>query len=464
MIFLITADLSIGRNPQILDPENHIMSSKKRGPDDELVPESMASYVSTKRARTNKNHDADEILTQIKTINSEYRHPLVMDWSQPMTEQQKRFLTGMLNKGKRKSVRLEIAAGLIKSRTEKHLPRYAEKMKEPMNFSIMRNLLDTNGYASVTDLVLDFKAMISNVLSVNGGDDEASAAALLIFRTFVERMRYCPTYGQAMNRYSTAMLEILATLVTSQTTEATAQTITPSSEQSEESEVINIDDSDGSEVEDVFVHSDISTEKLQDHSFVHVSSAPSLLQNEPPHVSGSKAAKTTESGNLDDETRQLSQEIEECQQKLANMVEKKQLLSEIRDLRTEKAATKHEMHETIEQLKQIFSKAQDCHKQIDAVMEDCIATQDSQDWNDQQTERLQQERERLQREVQRCCQEIEIHRREKGRLQSIFGEHTQKIDASFSKEADKGSRPSSPRHLHSAQNQTRSTRESTSHC
>jgi hypothetical protein len=390
------------------------MSNRKRDCEAELEDDPAISAPTNKRTKPNDVDTSGPTHRRAKR-DREFYESLVLVWSQPMTVYQQNFLT----KHMEELVGLKSAANFIKTHTEKHMPHQAKKTNKARDLTIMKSLLITGGYSSVAEVFTDFRDMILNVTRTNEWTHVISVDARRLFRCFCGRMKLCPTGpdGAPYNSYGRDGIKLIAT----------TQAIKPSSDRSV---IISIEDSDESEVEGVINHSDTLPNENQYHSLADISDKLLSMPDEPPPTPILAIAKTPGPSDRDDEgTRQLSKEIEECQQKLARMVEKKRLLQEIRDLDIEKAAIDVEIPEMEEQLKQLTSKTHDYHKQIDSVMEDGKAFADSRDWHDQESIRLQQESEKLQRKSEKCRQESVTHRQENERLRSIADEYQRKMDA-----------------------------------
>jgi hypothetical protein len=382
------------------------MSCQKRDREVELQNESATLLPTNKRIRLDGKDESG------KTCHHK-DHPDIVDdsvlkiWSQPMTKQQKGFLTEQM----KTLVNLRTAADFIEPQTGKHMTLHAMKIKKPRDLSTMKSLIDADEYSSVTELVTDFRIMIRNALRINSWKPERLMVVGTLWKRFCYRMKCCPTGPQQeqMATYNRDAIKLMA----SEIGDISTKSSTLPSEKS-----MAIDESDESGVQNVFDYSDVSVEE----SFIDVSDLPFFMQDEPPHTSRSGAAKTPEPGNLDDETRQLSEDIEECQQKLARMVEKKKLIREIRNLDTEKAAIDRKILDTDEQLKQLRSKIQGCGKEIITVTENSKAASNSRDWHDQESVRLQHESTRLQRES-------ESHRKENERLRLVVDGYQLKVGA-----------------------------------
>jgi hypothetical protein len=395
------------------------MSCQKRDREVELGNESASLHPTNKRTRLDGKDESGNILHHKD-------HPDIVDdsvleiWSQSMTEQQKAFLMEQMET----LVNVRSAADFIEPQTRKHMTLHAKKIKKPRDLSTMKSLVDAGEYSSVTELVTDFRIMISNALRINTWKSERLMVVGTLWKCFCYRMKCCPTGPQQeqMATYSRDAIKLMA----SEIRDSSTKTSTPSSEKSmatgnsDEAEVQDVSEYiiDDSEVQYVFDHLD----EIVEGTLTVFSESPSLMQDEPPHPSRSGAAKTPEPGNLDDETRQLSEDIEECQQKLARMVGKKKLIREIRNLDTEKAAIDRKIPDMNEQLKQFKSKIQGCGKEITTIMEDSKAAANSRDWHDQESIRLQNESTRLQRES-------ESHQKENERLRLVVDGYQHKVGA-----------------------------------
>jgi hypothetical protein len=379
------------------------MTSQKRDREVELENESAISSPTNKRPRLDTSDSANHRPDHPKVYDS----PLLTVWSQPMTEQQRSFLTEKMEGW----VKLRCAEIFIEPHTGERMILDAKKIKRPMDLSTMRSRLDSGKYSSVKDLVLDFRLMIGNVFRINSWMHEDSMLALRLFQCFCVGMKFCPTgpHNEQMATYSAYAMRLMASNI---------RVIPTKTGKSSPSKSVADDDSDESLVDDAIKHSGISPDELQGHSIVDVSDSPSLMQNELPHISGSEAVNTLEPGDLEDldeESQRLQKEIEERQRKLANMVEKKRLLKEIRNLDTEKTAIEVKIPQMIEQLRQLDSRAVDCSKLTNSVKEKSRAAIKSRDWHDQESVRFQQESEK--------------HRQENQRFDLVVGEYQRKMDA-----------------------------------
>lgn len=383
------------------------MTSQKRDRDVELDNESAASTPTNKRTRYNKSGSADH-RTDHPNVHD---NSLLIVWSQPMTEQQKSFLTEKM-KG---WITLKSAVNLIKPHTGERMTLDAKKIQRPMDLSTMGSYLDSGKYSAVRDLVLDFRLMIGNVFRICSWTQKESLLALRLFQIFCVEMKYCPTgpHDKQMATYSEDAMRLMASKIQVIPTK-TSTLLSP--------KPVAIDDSDKSLVDDAIKHFGVLLDELHDHSLLEVSQSSSSMQIEPPHLPGPDAAETLEPGDQNEEIRQLSKEIEECQQKLARMVEKKRLMQEIENLDAEKIAIEVKILQTSEQIKEHHSKAADCCKLIDSVEGNCKAAVHSRDRHDRESVRLLEESKRLQ-------QESEMHRQENERFDLAVGNYQRKIDA-----------------------------------
>lgn len=396
------------------------MSNRKRDCEAEPEDDPAISAPTNKRTKPN-NVDTSGPTHRRAKRDQEFYDSLILVWSHPMTVYQQNFLT----KHMEELVGLKSAANFIKTHTEKHMPHHAKKTNKARDLTIMKSLLITGGYSSVAEVFTDFRDMILNLTRTNEWTHVISVDARRLFRCFCGRMKLCPTGpdGAPYNSYGRDGIKLMA----SQMKSATTQAIEPSSDRSV---IISIEDSDESEVEGVINHSDTLPNENPYYSLADISDKLLSMPDEPPPTPILAIGKTPGPGDRNnEETRQLSEEIEECQQKLARMVEKKRLLQEIRDLDVEKTATDVEIPETEDQLKQLTSKIHDYNKQIDTATEDGKAAAGSRDWHDQESIRLQQESERLQRESENCRQESVTHRQENERLRSVADECQRKMRA-----------------------------------
>ncbi|KAH0269330.1 hypothetical protein KCU91_g8801, partial [Aureobasidium melanogenum] len=409
------------------------MSNRKRARRAELDVKSATPKSSTKRAKTSDTNTSDKNFYRVERACT-YNHVLVV-WSQPMTPRQQDFLVRQMTEMRR----LMSSNGLLTAEAAiRHLP----SIENPLDLTTMRTYLEADRYSSVTDFCADFKRMITDVHLQYGQDDNRSIVARKLLRSFCERIRHCPTgpNGESARDYGEKAIKCLESRIVNATTKVT----TPSSE---EIEVINIA-SDTDELAETTIqvdtasfintfndrHSDTSDyEPEDDVSDAEVDSS-SLTQDEPASVT--RAAKTPEPDDLDDETRQLQKEIEERQQKLANMAEKKKLLAGIKDLDTEKAELDDKIPELEKQLWQVRSKVQDCRNMIGANHNDEKKIFDAIDWHDgervrlhQESERLEQESERLRQESQKCRQRIEVHKHEVEELGLVESGYRQRHNA-----------------------------------
>jgi hypothetical protein len=399
------------------------LSNRKRDREVELGNKSSASTPTDKRVRVDDpgtREKAYDYTDYLSTFNCS----LLIVWSQPITDNQKRFLTNKIEE----LIRLKSAADFVKPHSGKSMPRDARSTKKSMDFSTMRSLLNTGKYSSVRDLVVDFSMMISNV--AEGLNHDESVIARRLLKCFCDRMRDCPTGpdGGSMIAYNEHDLKLMAARITDAASKVTKQS-------SKELEVISIDDSD-SDSDEVAIEPETNGYEVTFNDFAlyyeGLMSNPSIpfdsasrMPNEFPTTSESETAKTPEPDDFDEETRQLQKEIQERQQKLANMAEKKKLLAEIKDLDTATAALDSETPEANEQSKQIELKVRDLSQKEDAALKESKVALDSSDWHKKQRERLQKEIEKLQ-------DEYEKHRQEEARLCSVTDEYLQKAKAVLS--------------------------------
>jgi hypothetical protein len=383
--------------------ENHTMTSQKRDREVELDNASATSTPTNKRTRLNTSGPADHV----PDYPNVYDSSLLIVWSQPMTEQQKRFLTEKMAGW----VKLKSAANLIKPYTEHD----AKKIKRPMNLCIMRTYLDADKYSAVRDLVLDFRLMIGNVFRICSWTQKESLLALRLFQIFCVEMKYCPTgpHDEQMATYSEDAMRLMASKI---------RVISTKTSTSTPSKSVAIDDSDQSLTDDAIKYFGVLLEELQGHSFVDVSNSSSRMPYKPSRIFKSEAIQTLEPEDQDEEMRQLSTEIEKCQQKFDKMVEKKRLSEEIKNLDTEKIAIEVEIPQTSEQIRQLHSKAADCCKLIASAKENSKAAVNSRDQHDRESVRLLEESKRLQ-------QESQVHRQENERFDLAVGKYQRKIDA-----------------------------------
>ncbi|KAH0293919.1 hypothetical protein KCU62_g873, partial [Aureobasidium sp. EXF-3399] len=329
-----------------------------------------------------------------------------------MTEQQKSFLTKKMEE----LMTLKSAADFLEPRTGKDVPVYISKIKGPTDLSTIRNLLDTGGYPSVADLLIDFTTMIHNVIWINGCKRHDPAPARRFLKCFCDRLKQCPIgpYGKPLTAYTRDDMRLMASDVTDGPTKVS--TLSP--EKSKEADTF----------EDAFGNHNMTSNDIVGSDFVDISDSLFWIRDEPLQISNSEDAKTSEPGKRDEETRQLSEAIEECQQKLARMAEKKRLLTEIKDLDTEKAAIEKELPELEKQWEQLGSKVGDYHAMIGTVRKDETTAAESRYRHDQERERLLLESERLQRESEACRRESETYREETERLSSVGDECKQKTN------------------------------------
>ncbi|KAI4846781.1 ribosomal protein L1, partial [Aureobasidium sp. EXF-8845] len=375
----------------------------KRDREVDLEDESDTSTPTNKRTRLDDADTSDHA-----QIVDGY---LLIVWSQPMTEHQKIFLIEKMEGW----IKLKSAADFIEPHTGEHTTYHTKKIKKPMDLSTMRSLLIGGGYSSVRDLVIDFRVMINNVLQTTSWTPERLMVAGRFWKCFCDRMKSCPTgpQGEEMATYSKSAIRIMA----SEILDISTKTSTPPSEIS-----VAVDDSDRILLDGFIDHSYVLSEETQGHSFINDPASPFSIHNKPPHMSGSEATKTPEPDDQDEETRQLSREIEECQQKLAKMVVKKTLLERIRKLDTKMAEVNVEIPEMEEDSRHIVSEIQNLGHKGDAAQKEAEAALDLGDWHNEQREMLQKEAERL-------WNEGEQHRQEKEKLCTVSIKHLDKAQA-----------------------------------
>lgn len=390
------------------------MPSQKRDRGAELVPESVAPHIPMKRARTESSHAADEDFKFTVRTRNGYSRPLLTVWSLSMTRHQKIYLTRIV----KELIKLKPASDLIRPPNKNDWPRWAKNSKEPMDLSTMRSLLIIGKYSSVTGLVTDFWNMICTVLQINGWDHDKSARALTILQCFRQRMRYCPVGPGRRSMWSHDDAEIRR--MASQVEDDMIHVSEPTPEKLD---VISISDSDAREhaesTEDSeagdydcpFIDSDMSHEKSDGHS-------PTTHDT-----------KTPEPDDLQKATQQLQREIDERQQKLANLAEKKRILAEIKDLDTGKAAIDNQLPETKRQAEQLQFKIQDCCQRITTLTNEYNGPYQASLWRRSEIMRLQRQRERLQLESESCRQASEVHRQEDERLSAVVNDYLQRITA-----------------------------------
>jgi hypothetical protein len=345
------------------------MSSQKRDRSSEPAPESVTSYLSTKRAKTDNAQVKEKTFARIENISYYYSHLLVI-WSRPMTQQQKKFLDETI-KG---MLKLKSAVDLEKPPTTEQMSRWPKTIKKPMDLSTMIKLLENNQYRTVTDLCADFKTMITNAHLIHGENHDVSVAARRLFIVFKDRMRGCPTGvdGTKAGEYGKCTITLLESLIPDVTGEKAIQS---SSDKS--GGAINMD-SDKDEVE---------------------------AGNRP--AAESKMRKTPEPDDLDDEATKIQKEIEERQQKLLSMAEKKGLLAEIKALDSKKIELESKKPGMAEQYELLDWDLQERGKEIETHRDQGAAILQKQAWYGKETERLDLESERLRQEIEKVRQSKE---------------------------------------------------------
>lgn len=344
------------------------MSSQKRDRDVELAPESVTSYLSTKRARNDNAQATEKKFARVENICSYYDHLLVV-WSRPMTQKQKKFLDETL-KG---LLKIKSAVDFEKPPTTEQMSRWPKTIKKPMDLSTMINLLENNEYHTVTDFSADFKVMITNAHLIHGENHDVSAAARRLLTSFKDRMRGCPTGvdGTEAREYGERTMTLLESLIPNVTADKAIQA------SSDKPEAINVDP---------------NTSKV-------------AAANRPAAVS--EMRKTPEPDDLDDEATKLQKEIEERQQKLVNMAEKKKLLAEIKTLDMEKVELEGKFPGTRSLYALLDSALQERGKDIETHRDENDALLRSQAWHVRECERLERESERLRQEIERVRQSKE---------------------------------------------------------
>lgn len=388
------------------------MPSQKRDRGAELVPESVASHIPMKRARTESSHAADEDFTFTVRTSNGYSRPLLIVWSLSMTHHQKIYLT----RNVKEMIKLKSASDLIRPPNKNDWPRWAKNSKKPMDLSTMRDLLMCGQYSSVTDFVTDFWNMICTVLQINGWDHDKSVRALTVLQWFRRRLKFCPIGSgrQTMLRCDDAEIKRMASQIeddmihVSEPTPEKLDVISVSDSDAREYAELT-EDSEAGDLENAFNDSGMSHDKSDGQS-------PSTYDT-----------KTPESDDLDKETQQLQREIEERQQKLANMAEKKRILAEIKDLDTGKAAIDDQLPETKRQAEQLQSKIQDCCQRITTLTNEYNGPYQASLWRRSEIIRLQRQRERLQLESESCRRASEVHRQEEERLGAVVNDYLQRI-------------------------------------
>lgn len=353
------------------------MSSQKRDRDPELAPESVTSYLSKKRARTDKVQVNEKTFERIENISGYYSHLLVI-WSRPMTPQQKQFLDETM-KG---MLKLKSAVDFDKPPTAEQKSCWPKKIKGPMDLLTLIELLETNKYRTVTDFCADFKIMIVNAHLIYGENHDMSAAARRLLTSFRDRMRSCPTGvdGTEAKEYDKGTMKLLESLIV-----AANKASQPSPNKPE---VINID-SDTDEV---------------------------ATANRSAAVSETR--KTPKPDDLDDEATKLQKEIEERQQKLFNMAEKKKLLAEIRTLDMEKVERESKRPAMYSQYELLDSDFQKRCKELQTYCDNGNALLVDQDWHRKEIDRLRQDIERLSKTKEKIDLEVDKHFEKRQRLTS----------------------------------------------
>lgn len=216
------------------------------------------------------------------------REYLLITWSRPMTEDQKSFLTKKMEE----LMTLKSAADFIEPRTGKDVPIYVNKIKGPTDLATIINLLDTGGYPSVTDLLIDFTTMIHNVIWINGCKRHDPAPARRFLKCFCDRLKQCPIgpHGKPLTAYTRNDMKLLASDVTDGSTKV-------STASSEKPEVISIDDSvqderispfftrEADAFEDAFGNHNMTSNDIVGSDFVDISDSLFWIRDEPLPIS-----------------------------------------------------------------------------------------------------------------------------------------------------------------------------------
>lgn len=365
------------------------MPSGKRARGDELDVQSAAFQSSTKRAKTTIADTPVKTYRKIERLCT-YNHLLAV-WSQPMTQEQHDFLRAqMKDMMKQKSVMdLNIFWELTSE---------SNTIKKPLQLSTIKTILEAGRYSSVTDLCTDFKIMTTDVHLVGGEHGTPSTAARRLYRSFCQRMKDCPTapYGKPVSSCGKKAIKRMEYQITNATTEVAE----PSSEEIEvistgsdedEPDRIAVED-ESNEVEEGYDGFTVSDNELDDLSeTIHVESHNSLT---PPEF-----GKILEpNDDLDEETRQLQTEIEERQQKLANIAQKKNLLAEIKRLDSEQLYLVGKTSEIEKECTLLASSFKERRTELKTYLSTFL--QDVEECRGE-TERLDQEHKRLQQEIKR---------------------------------------------------------------
>lgn len=286
-----------------------------------------------------------------------------------MTQQQKKFLDGTL----KDLLKIKSAADFDKPPTGEQKSRWPETIKKPMDLSTMIKLLETNEYHKVTDFCADFKIMITNAHLIHGESHGVSAAARRLFICFKDRMRGCPTGvdGTEAGAYGKYTMTLLESLIPNVTTDKAIQS---------------------------------SSDKPKATDFNHDTNE-TTAANRPTAVS--ETSKTPEPDDLDDEATKLHEEIEERQQKLLNMAEKRKLLAEIKTLDMGKVELEGKFSASRCQYELLDVELRERGKEIETHRDEGATVLQNQAWLGKERERLEQESERIRQEIERVRQSKE---------------------------------------------------------
>ncbi|KAK6004408.1 hypothetical protein QM012_008270 [Aureobasidium pullulans] len=405
--------------------KNHAMSSRKRVCRVEHEVQSVApESSSSKRAKTTVADTPVKTFRKIKRLCT-YDHVLAV-WSQPMTQKQNSFLRNQMKVMMRQKSVTDL-------NTFWKVAPESETTKKPMlQLSTIENNLKAGGYSSVSDLCKDFEVMVTDVHLICGESGLTSTAARRLYRSFCARVMYCPTGpgGKSASDCGREAIKLMESRITNVTTRAT----TPSSG---EIEVISIDsdedeldktaiEAEGDEYEESYEDLDVSEDEtaVPCYPTIPLESHERLLPPESAKISGAN-------DDMDDEeSRQLQKEIEERQQKLANIARKKTLVAKIRNLNTEKLALSGKKVEIEKQCSLLHSEHEErCAElkaHISAFEQDSVRCRE-------EFKRLNREHERLRQEIRRnqqCRKELRPrfagYQENLSRLQSEQNEHKEK--------------------------------------
>lgn len=378
--------------------ENERMQIKKRKREVALVAKSVESFLATKRAKRKNANASDSTFDSIEDISDNYSHLLIL-WSQPMTAAQKQFLVWQM----KDLMKLKSAVELLQPYTCQDMPGYLKLIRKPLDLCTMSKRLETDGYSSVTKFCTDFKIMITNVHLVNGEKHKSSATARKLFASFALRIERCPTGVLGTNAtpahtYCKQTMKAMESLIT----DVTTQTTKPSSTRIE---VINIDCDETESVASKHPH--------------NTSLSSSVSKKTTPPLQKGRVLRPDD---LDGQRRQLQEEIEERQQKLANL-EKQRLFVEIKALDTERIELDTKIPEKEKQYALLKSNLDLGQRKIDTLKVESQSIDQSRRVHleesarlQQEVERIRQERVRLYRENESLRQKLERRRPEEVRL------------------------------------------------